>query len=119
MPRKPSITQEQVNIAANAIRAAGAKPTARAVRALLGSGSMDTVLGCLRIWQANPAVLDATPRPQFDPAAAAILRTSISQLRADLEAASVSVHQATARLAQLENILGDMTSPQAAVNRVI
>lgn len=119
MPREPSITQEQVNTAANAIRIAGAKPTARAVRALLGRGSMNTVLGFLRVGQGNAAAPNAMPRPQFDPAAAASLSTAINQLRADLEAAAMSVHQATARLAQLENILGELSKQQAAANRAI
>lgn len=62
MPREPSITQEQVNAAANAIRAAGAKPTARAVRALLGNGSMNTVLGFLRAWQADAGAPEGATR---------------------------------------------------------
>ncbi|NHC06394.1 DNA-binding protein [Azonexus fungiphilus] len=119
MPREPSITQEQVNAAANAIRAAGAKPTARAVRALLGNGSMNTVLGFLRAWQADAGAPEGTMRPQLDQAAAALLGTVISQIGADLAAASASLHQAATRLAQLEHIVDTTTTQQAAANRTI
>lgn len=66
MAREATITQEQVNSAADTIRASGAKPTARAVLQMLGSGSMATVLKFLQVWQAgqvrateNPVVLPA------------------------------------------------------------
>lgn len=55
MAREATITQEAVNAAAEQIRATGAKPTARAVREALGSGSMATVLKHLQTWQANQA----------------------------------------------------------------
>ena len=55
MAREATITQEAVNAAAEQIRATGAKPTARAVREALGSGSMATVLKHLQAWQANQA----------------------------------------------------------------
>lgn len=55
MAREATITQEAVNTAAEQIRATGAKPTARAVREALGSGSMATVLKYLQAWQANQA----------------------------------------------------------------
>lgn len=66
MAREATITQEQVNAAADSIRAAGTKPTARAVREALGGGSMATVLKFLQVWQSgqvraaeNPVVLPA------------------------------------------------------------
>jgi len=66
MAREATITQEQVNAAADAIRASGAKPTARAIRDQLGSGSMATVLKFLQVWQAGqvkPAAQDVTLPP--------------------------------------------------------
>lgn len=51
MAREASITQEQVNAAAERLRAAGSKPTARGVREALGGGSMATVLKLLQAWQ--------------------------------------------------------------------
>ena len=53
MAREATITQEAVNAAADRIRAAGGKPTARAVREELGQGSMATVLRLLQHWQAG------------------------------------------------------------------
>ena len=53
MARETTITQEQVNATADAIRAEGQRPTARAVRERLGSGSMATVLKFLQGWQAG------------------------------------------------------------------
>lgn len=53
MGREASITQEEVNAAADQIRASGKKPTARAVRELLGKGNMATILRCLKVWEGN------------------------------------------------------------------
>lgn len=61
MTREATITQEQVNAAADAIRAGGAKPTARAVREAVGSGSMATVLKLLQVWQGGQARVEDSP----------------------------------------------------------
>lgn len=61
MTREATITQEQVNAAADAIRAGGAKPTARAVREAVGSGSMATVLKLLQVWQSGQARVEEGP----------------------------------------------------------
>lgn len=61
MTREATITQEQVNAAADAIRAGGAKPTARAVREAVGSGSMATVLKLLQVWQGGQARVEEGP----------------------------------------------------------
>lgn len=61
MAREATITQEQVNAAADAIRAGGAKPTARAVRESLGGGSMATVLKLLQVWQAGQVRAEEIP----------------------------------------------------------
>ncbi|MBS0512873.1 MAG: DNA-binding protein [Proteobacteria bacterium] len=53
MAREATITQEAINAAADRIRAAGGRPTARAVREELGQGSMATVLRLLQHWQAS------------------------------------------------------------------
>ncbi|MDP2030561.1 MAG: DNA-binding protein [Thiobacillus sp.] len=53
MVREATITQEDVNAAAVQIRSSGKKPTARAIREILGRGSMATVLTCLHVWQDN------------------------------------------------------------------
>jgi len=61
MAREATITQEQVNAAADTIRAAGTKPTARAVREALGGGSMATVLKFLQTWQAGQVRAEESP----------------------------------------------------------
>jgi chromosome segregation ATPase len=61
MPRDATITQEQVNAAADAIRATGTKPTARAVREAVGGGSMATVLKLLQVWQSGQARTEESP----------------------------------------------------------
>lgn len=53
MSREASITFEQVTSAANTIKAEGGKPTSRAVRDRLGSGSMGTVNKMLQDWKAG------------------------------------------------------------------
>jgi chromosome segregation ATPase len=55
MAREATISQEQVNAAADALRAAGNKPTARTIRETLGTGSMATVLRLLQNWQGSQA----------------------------------------------------------------
>lgn len=61
MVREATITQEEVTAAAESIRAAGNKPTARAVREELGRGSMATVLRLLQTWQAGQGRAPETP----------------------------------------------------------
>lgn len=61
MARETTITQDAVNAAAEQIRASGAKPTARAVRDVLGSGSMATVLRYLQAWQAKQGPVEEAP----------------------------------------------------------
>lgn len=61
MAREATISQEDVNAAADSIRAAGRKPTARAVREQLGRGSMATVLKFLQTWQSGQVQAPATP----------------------------------------------------------
>ncbi|WP_455285728.1 DNA-binding protein [Cupriavidus necator] len=62
MVREATITQEQVNAAADALRAAGAKPTVRAVRERLGNtGSNATVMKLLAVWQGGQVKPAETP----------------------------------------------------------
>lgn len=53
MGRDTSITLEQVSAVAARLQAAGEKPTARAVRATLGAGSMATVVKHLQSWRSD------------------------------------------------------------------
>ena len=61
MAREATISQEEVNATADSIRAAGGRPTARAVREQLGRGSMATVLRLLQTWQAGQVHAPAAP----------------------------------------------------------
>ena len=61
MAREATITQEQVNAVADSVRAAGTKPTARAVRESLGGGSMATVLKYLQVWQSGQVRVEQGP----------------------------------------------------------
>lgn len=61
MAREATISQEQVNAAADAIRAGGTKPTARAVREAVGGGSMATVLKLLQVWQGGQVRVEEGP----------------------------------------------------------
>lgn len=89
MVREATITQEQVNAAADAIRAGGAKPTSRAIRDHLGTGSMATVLKFLQVWQAGqvkPAAQDVTLPPALTRILVDFVGLEIAQARAGLEA---------------------------------
>lgn len=61
MAREANITQEQVNAAADALRAAGIKPTVRAVRDKLGTGSNATVMRLLENWKAGQVKVADVP----------------------------------------------------------
>lgn len=53
MPRKASITQEQVSAAAESLQAMGQKPSARSIRDALGVGSLSTVNQLFNAWKAS------------------------------------------------------------------
>ncbi|WP_207002566.1 DNA-binding protein [Trinickia mobilis] len=95
MAREPNITQDQVSKAAESIRDAGGRPTARAIRERLGTGSMATVLKFFQAWQdaqvrpAEPPVVlpQALQRGLLDFVAAEVDR-SRTELRAELDIAN-------------------------------
>jgi hypothetical protein len=95
MAREATITQDQVSRAAEGIRDAGSRPTARAIRERLGAGSMATVLKFFQAWQ------DAQVRPAEAPVAlpqalqrgllefvAAEVERNRTELRAELDIAN-------------------------------
>lgn len=98
MAREATITQEEVNAAADAIRATGTKPTARAVRESLGTGSMATVLKFLQVWQAGqvkPAAQDVTLPPMLTRALVDFIGQEVAQAKAGLEADLAAAQQAS------------------------
>ncbi len=101
MARESSINQEQVNAAADAIRASGIKPTARAIRDHLGTGSMATVLKFLQVWQAGqvkPATQDVTLPAQLQRYLVDFVAQEVAIARVGLESDLVSAQQSQADL---------------------
>jgi len=82
MPR--GITQDQVNAAADALVAAGDKPTVEKVRAALGTGSPNTVTRMLDTWRSGLAerLQKALQLPEL-PAEAGQAMTALWQLAVD------------------------------------
>lgn len=101
MPREATITQEQVNAAADSIRASGTKPTARAVREAVGGGSMATVLKLLQVWQGGQVRVEEGPvvlPPGLQRALVDFIAQEVARSRADLESDLVCAQQANADL---------------------
>jgi len=101
MAREATITQQQVNAAADELRAEGVKPTVRAVRDRLGSGSFATVTRLLGLWQAGqvPQVeVPITIPSQLQRMIADFIAQSVSEGRAPIEAELASQVQANADL---------------------
>ena len=101
MARETTITQEQVNAAADAIRAEGQRPTARAVRERIGIGSMATVLKFLQAWQAGQVrTIDApvTLPANLQRALVDCIGQEVAAARADLGEELSTMQQANADL---------------------
>lgn len=79
MPRDATITQEQVNAAADAIQASGQKPTTRNVREALGSGSMATVLKFLQVWQGSQVRQSRAIDDTLDPEVARVINNMLAR----------------------------------------
>lgn len=102
MAREATITQEQVNAAADALVAAGQKPTNRAVLDKLGSGSMATVVKLLQNWRAGQVRASAA----IDDAIDADVSRSISNMLA--RRITEATAEANAKLAELQNDLASV-----------
>lgn len=101
MAREASITPEQVAEVAEKIKNSGGKPTARAVREVLGGGSMATVLKYLQQWQGGQ-IRASEAEDTLDPAIAKAIASSISSR---IQSATA---ESAARLADLQTELGAM-----------
>ncbi len=97
MAREATITYEQVASAADSIKNQGDKPTARAVREVLGTGSMATVLKFFQQWQAGQVRQSQAIDDTLDPA---IARAISNQLALKVQEAT---SEATMRLADLQS----------------
>ncbi len=101
MAREATITQEQINAAADAIRASGAKPTARAVREQLGTGSMATVLKLLQVWQAGQVKAPETAitlPPALQRALVDFIGQEVATAKAELQTDLVNLQQSNSDL---------------------
>lgn len=104
MARESTITQEQVNAAADGLRAADIKPTVRAVREKLGNtGSNATVMRLLAVWQSGQV------RPAETPIT---LPAGLQRALVDFVAQAVAAGKAdlAAELAELQQVNADLAS---------
>jgi len=108
------ITPENIEAAAERIAARGEKPTARAVRAELGGGSMVTIAPALAAWKANRPKIEAASIGVSAEVQRAILvdvERAVATARADL-AAELADTQET--LAAVSDELRQQTAAGAA-----
>lgn len=96
MARDSTISYEQVANTARDIKERGGKPTSRAVRDALGSGSMATVCKFLQQWQGEQVEKNNSPDDPLDPA---VVRAINNQIAARVRDASASL---TTQLADLQ-----------------
>lgn len=99
MARESTITYEQVVAAAEELKAKGVKPTSRAVRDVLGTGGMATVLKHLEQWKSGQTRQSQVMDDTMDPSVARALNAHIA---AKIQAAT---SEATARMADMQGEL--------------
>jgi chromosome segregation ATPase len=102
MPRESSITQAQVDAAADAIKAEGGRPTSRNLRERLGTGSMGTLHRMLQHWQdsqARQVETTLTLPPAMQRSILDFLGQEIAAAKAGLEASLAECRQAATDLA--------------------
>lgn len=66
MTREATITQEKINAVADALQAAGQKPTTRAVHDAIGSGSMATIVKLMQNWKSGQLRAGTTMEEAID-----------------------------------------------------
>lgn len=102
MAREANITQEQVNAVADQLRGAGIKPTVRAVRDKLGTGSNATVMKLLESWKATQvkvAEVPVTLPVSLQRALVDYLAQAVAEQKAELGAELAEQKQVNADLA--------------------
>ena len=119
MGRESVITQEEVNAVADQLRATGVKPTARAVREALGTGSMATVLKYLQAWQSRqirPPETQAGLPLGLQRALVDFVAQEVAAAKAAIEGDLVSAQQASQDLiAESERLAAALESEQSTV----
>ena len=102
MARESTITYEQVAEAADNLKAQNLKPTSRAVREALGSGSMATVCKLLQQWQAGQTRQSQATDDTIDPSVARAISFHIATK------IQTATSEATARLADMQGELASV-----------
>lgn len=102
MAREANITYEQVAAAADKLKAKDVKPTSRAVREVLGTGSMATVCKFLEQWKSGQARQSQVTDDSIDQSVARALNAHIAT---KIQAA---ISDSTARLADMQGELASV-----------
>jgi len=122
MVREATITQQQVNAAADALRAEGVRPTVRAVRDKLGSGSFATVTRFLNAWQAGQVPQSEAPLsipPQLQRSIADFIAQSIGEAKAPVLADLADKAQANTDLVlECERLVAQVEATEARLEEV-
>lgn len=116
MPRESSITQAQVDAAADTIKAEGGRPTSRNLRERLGTGSMGTLHRMLQHWQdgqVRQIETTLTLPPAMQRAILDFLGQEIAAAKAGLEASLAESRQAATDLATENERQGAQIESQA------
>lgn len=122
MGREATITPEQVYAIADAIKAEGGKPTLRAVRERLGTGSMGTIAKLLQSWKAGQerqAAAELALPPALQRAVLDFMAAELSAARAPLEAELAEQQQTAADLAAENERQADTIESQADALEVL
>jgi len=102
MAREANITYEQVATAAAELKAKDVKPTSRAVREVLGTGSMATVCKFLEQWKSGQARQSQVTDDSIDQSVARALNAHIATK------IQTATSDATARLADMQGELASV-----------
>lgn len=102
MAREANITFEQVATAADELKAKDVKPTSRAVREVLGTGSMATVCKFLEQWKSGQARQSQVADDSIDQSVARALNAHIATK------IQTAISDSTARLADMQGELASV-----------
>lgn len=79
MAREASVTQQQLSEVADALVAAGLKPTVRAIREKIGRGSMATLHKLLQLWETNSGYQHRQTNTEIDAEVVKAINSMISR----------------------------------------
>lgn len=105
MGREATVTLEQVAAAADQIKSEGQKPSVRAIREILGGGSMGTILSLLNRWK-EEQILESEKRTTTDDSLDPSITRAISSVLAARVQSAVS--EINGRFADLQTETDDL-----------